>query len=126
MSVPQVLCSRSCSVSESAMSAVYWPQSCRRLRLAAAFALAIGAAYPASALADNVHVKFDVARRMSLPDGVTTIVIGNPLVADAMLPPGRILVLTGKGFSATNMMALDRSGRVVLTHNIEVVAPKSA
>ena len=108
------------------MSAVYWPQSCRRLRLAAAFALAIGAAYPASALADNVNVNVDEARIMRLPDGVATIVIGNPLIADATLQPGGILVLTGKGFGATNMMALDRSGRVVLTHNIEVVAPKSA
>ena len=108
------------------MSAVYWPQSCRRLRLAAAFALAIGAAYPASALADNGNVNVDEARIMRLPDGVATIVIGNPLIADATLQPGGILVLTGKGFGATNMMALDRSGRVVLTHNIEVVAPKSA
>ena len=108
------------------MSAVYWPQSCRRLRFAAAFALAIGAAYPASALADNVNVNVDEARIMRLPAGVATIVIGNPLIADATLQPGGILVLTGKGFGATNMMALDRSGRVVLTHNIEVVAPKSA
>ncbi|MGN6570027.1 MAG: pilus assembly protein N-terminal domain-containing protein [Pseudolabrys sp.] len=106
------------------MSAVYWPRSCRRLRFAAAFALALGAACPA--LADTVDVNVDQARIMRLPDGVATIVIGNPLIADATLQPGGILVLTGKGYGNTNLMALDRSGRVVLTHNIEVVAPKSA
>jgi len=108
------------------MSAVSWPKSCRRLRLAAAFALALGAIGPVAALADTVNVNVDEARIMRLPDGVATIVIGNPLIADATLQPGGILVLTGKGFGATNMMALDRTGRVVLSHNIEVVAPKSA
>lgn len=108
------------------MSAVYWAKSCRRLRLAAAFALTLGAACPVAAFADTVNVNVDEARIMRLPDGVATIVIGNPLIADATLQPGGILVLTGKGFGATNLMALDRSGRVVLSHNIEVVAPKSA
>lgn len=106
------------------MSAVYLAKSCRRLRFAAVFALALGAAVPA--FADTVNVNVDEARIMRLPDGVATIVIGNPLIADATLQPGGILVLTGKGFGATNMMALDRNGRVVLSHNIEVVAPKSA
>jgi hypothetical protein len=108
------------------MSAVSWPKSCRRLRLAAAFALTLVAAPVAPAFADNVNVNVDEARIMRLPDGVATIVIGNPLIADATLQPGGILVLTGKGYGATNMMALDRTGRVVLSHNIEVVAPKSA
>ena len=108
------------------MLAVYLARSCRRVWLAAAFALTLGAACPVAALADTVNVNVDEARIMRLPDGVATIVIGNPLIADATLQPGGILVLTGKGFGATNMMALDRNGRVVLTHNIEVVAPKSA
>ena len=108
------------------MLAVYLARSCRRLWLAAAFALTLGAACPVAALADTVNVNVDEARIMRLPDGVATIVIGNPLIADATLQPGGILVLTGKGFGATNMMALDRTGRVVLSHNIEVVAPKSA
>jgi hypothetical protein len=108
------------------MLAVYLARSCRRVWLAAAFALTLGAACPVAALADTVSVNVDEARIMRLPDGVATIVIGNPLIADATLQPGGILVLTGKGFGATNMMALDRTGRVVLSHNIEVVAPKSA
>ena len=108
------------------MSAVSGPKSCRRLRLAAAIMLALGAAFATPAFADNVSVNVDEARIMRLPDGVATVVIGNPLIADATLQPGGILVLTGKGYGATNLMALDRSGRVVLTKNIEVVPAKSA
>jgi len=108
------------------MSAVYLAISCRRLRLAAAFALALGAAFATPVFADNISVNVDEARIMRLPDGVSTIVIGNPLIADATLQPGGILVLTGKGYGATNLMALDRSGRVVLTKTIKVIAAKSS
>jgi hypothetical protein len=108
------------------MSAVYLAISCRRLRLAAAFALALGAAFATPVFADNISVNVDEARIMRLPDGVSTIVIGNPLIADATLQPGGILVLTGKGYGATNLMALDRTGRVVLTKTIEVIAAKSS
>lgn len=106
------------------MSAVSWPKS--RLRHAAALMLALGAACATPAFADSVSVNVDEARIMRLPDGVATIVIGNPLIADATLQPGGILVLTGKGYGATNLMALDRSGRVVMTKTVEVVAPKSS
>ncbi len=58
-----------------------------------------------------------------MPDRVSTIVIGNPAIADAALQPGGILVLTGKGYGATNMLALDRQGRVVMDNQVQVVGP---
>ena len=57
---------------------------------------------------------------MKLPQLVATIVIGNPLIADAALQSGGILVITGKGYGTTNMMALDRTGRVVMDKTVEV------
>ena len=60
--------------------------------------------------ADAVDVPVDQARIMKLPDGVATIVIGNPLIADAALQAGGMLVVTGKGYGSTNMLALDRTG----------------
>jgi hypothetical protein len=97
----------------------------RRLRLAAALALILGVA-AGPALADSINVNVDEARIMRLPEGVGTVVIGNPLIADATLQPGGILVLTGKGYGATNLLALDRSGRVILDKTVEVVTPKGA
>ena len=58
---------------------------------------------------------------MQLPERVATIVIGNPLIADAALQSGGILVITGKGYGSTNLLALDRSGRVVMDKTVQVL-----
>ena len=58
---------------------------------------------------------------MQLPDRVATIVIGNPMIADASLQSGGMLVVTGKGYGATNLLALDRGGRVVLNKTVQVL-----
>lgn len=84
------------------------------------FAATFGAA---STQADTVTVSVDQVRIMKLPDQVATIVIGNPLIADASLQSGGILVITGKGYGATNMLALDRSGHVVMDKIVQVLSP---
>ena len=56
-----------------------------------------------------------------MPDRVATIVIGNPMIADASLQSGGMLVVTGKGYGATNLLALDRGGRVVLNKTVQVL-----
>jgi len=82
---------------------------------------ALFAAAPAQA--DTVSISLDQARLLKIPDRVTTIVIGNPLIADATLQGGGILVVTGKGYGATNLLALDRDGRVVMSKNVQVIGP---
>ena len=62
---------------------------------------------------------------MKLPERVTTIVIGNPLIADASLQRGGILVVTGKGFGETNLLALDREGQVVMDKTVQVLGPQN-
>jgi hypothetical protein len=61
---------------------------------------------------------------MRLPEKVATIVIGNPLIADAALQSGGILVVTGKGYGSTNLLALDRSGRIVMDKTVQVLGPE--
>ena len=89
-------------------------------------AAAVAALSAAPAFAESITVNVDEARIMKLPEGVATVVIGNPLIADATLQSGGILVLTGKGFGATNLLALDRTGRVVTNKTVEVVGAKGA
>ena len=106
------------------MSAVFG----RRRRLVGILAWSLVSAAALSATptqADTVTVNLDEARVMKLPERVATIVIGNPLIADAALQSGGILVITGKGFGATNLLALDRSGRVVMDKTIQVLGPGS-
>lgn len=102
------------------MSAVFG----RRRRLVGLLAWTLFSAIALGATptqADNVTVNVDEARIMKLPERVATIVIGNPLIADATLQSGGILVVTGKGFGATNLLALDRSGRVVMDKIVQVL-----
>lgn len=74
-----------------------------------------------SAQADSVTVNVDQAQVMKLPERVATVVIGNPLIADAALQSGGVLVITGKGYGTTNMLALDRKGSVVMNTTVEVL-----
>jgi hypothetical protein len=87
------------------------------------FAATLGA--PASQ-ADNLTVNVDEARVLRLPERVATIVIGNPLIADASLQSGGLLIVTGKGFGSTNLLALDRAGRVVMDKNVMVLSPSGS
>lgn len=106
------------------MSAVFGCRS-RLFSALAVTLLAAVALYAQAASAAEVSVSVDEARIMKLPDRVATIVIGNPLIADAALQGGGVLVLTGKGFGSTNMLALDRAGKVVMDTTIQVVGPAS-
>ena len=81
------------------------------LLLSAVLAASIVTARTAQA-AEVLTVNLDQAEVLQLPDRVATIVIGNPMIADASLQSGGMLVVTGKGYGATNLLALDRGGRV--------------
>jgi hypothetical protein len=82
------------------------------------FAATLGAT---PAHADSMTVNVDQAQVLKLPERVATIVIGNPLIADATLQSGGILVITGKSYGSTNLLALDRSGNVVMDKTVQVL-----
>jgi Flp pilus assembly secretin CpaC len=78
---------------------------------------------PNLALAEVVSVVLDQAKLLRLPDRVSTIIIGNPSIADGTLQAGGLLVVTGKGYGTTNLMVLDSKGVVLVEHMITVAAP---
>jgi Flp pilus assembly secretin CpaC len=90
--------------------------------------LAIGmllwpAAVMAGPMVDAIAVNVDQAKLVKLPTRVATIVVGNPLIADVTLQTGGILVVTGKGYGATNFIAMDRAGEVLVDRVIQVEGP---
>ncbi len=104
------------------MSAVFGSR--KRLIRLWAWTIIFSATLAASpAQADTLIVNVDQAQIMKLPGKVVTIVIGNPLIADAALQSGGILVVTGKGYGSTNLLALDRSGQVVMDKSVQVRGP---
>jgi Flp pilus assembly secretin CpaC len=83
--------------------------------------------WPAVCLAtpdpDRIAVYVDQAKLVKLPAKVSTIVVGNPLIADVTLQSGGIVVVTGKGYGATNFIAMDRNGEVLVDRQIQVEGP---
>jgi Pilus formation protein N terminal region len=78
---------------------------------------------PAEASSDAVAVNVDQAKLVKLPASVSTIVVGNPLIADVSLQSGGVVVVTGKGYGATNFIAMDRGGEVLVDRVIQVEGP---
>src|SRR3954471_9605138 len=105
-----ILCRRACAsfrLRSLAVGVLLWPV----------------AAIAAGPSADTIAVNVDQAKLVKLPTRVSTIVVGNPLIADVTLQTGGILVVTGKGYGATNFIAMDRSGEVLVDRVIQVEGP---
>jgi len=85
------------------------------------------ALWPTATLAEPapgaIAVNVDQAKLVKLPDRVATIVVGNPLIADVTLQNGGVLIVTGKGYGATNFIAMDRSGQILVDRQIQVAGP---
>jgi hypothetical protein len=80
------------------------------------------AAAPARA-AEVLNVAIDQAYIMRTPERTSTIVVGNPLIADITLQASGMMVTTGKGYGATNIVALDRGGHVLMDRMVQVRGP---
>lgn len=68
----------------------------------------------------GLTVTMDQARVVRLPARVATLVVGNPLIADATVQNGGLMVLTGKGIGSTNLIALDARGEQLMSVQIRV------
>jgi hypothetical protein len=87
------------------------------------FAFLLGLASAAAAAPEEVlRVNLDQAKIARVPDGTVTLVIGNPIVADVtMLKGSGAMVVTGKGFGETNLIAVDGQGNILDEKTIRVV-----
>ena len=98
-----------------------------RFWLAVAFVVACGPQPGRAQASPNVvAVTIDQAKIANLPEGTSTLVIGNPTIADVtMLKTGDAMVVTGKGYGETNLIALDSRGAVILERQLRVLPNKS-
>ena len=74
---------------------------------------------------ETIAVNVDQAKLVKLPaeTRIATIVVGNPMIADVTLQAGGIVVVTGKGYGATNFIAMDRRGEILMDRVIQVEGP---
>jgi hypothetical protein len=106
------------------MTAMFQPENRVSRRVSRTLAIMLFAAAPQPATAaDVINVVLDQAKVTKLPERVATIVIGNPLIADVSIQAGGLLVITGKGYGATNFVAFDRGGALLMDKMVQVGSP---
>ncbi len=86
-------------------------------------ALIIGLGAPVAQAAEptgDVSVTMNMARVLKLPTPAGTVIIGNPGVADVTIQDPTTLVLTGKSYGTTNLIAIDSDGNAIVDLVVEV------
>jgi Pilus formation protein N terminal region len=88
------------------------------------FALVAGlAASIATARAEEtINLTLDRATVIRAPAKTTTVIIGNPAIADVSIQKNGVMVLTAKSYGETNLLALDSEGKLVSESWLKVQA----
>ncbi len=94
--------------------------------LAAVFMGNAAQAAPQDAPGDSVLVLVDHAKVVRLPEKARTVIVGNPAIADVTLQRNGVMVVTGKSFGVTNLIALDSSGTLLAESLVRVSAASDA
>ncbi|MFT3733368.1 MAG: pilus assembly protein N-terminal domain-containing protein [Hyphomicrobium sp.] len=90
-------------------------------QLMRAIVLGIALALPvAHATAADLIVRYDQSQLLRLPRPASEIIVGNPSIADVALQDGNLLVVTGKTFGITNIIALDSEHNVIQDQRVMV------
>jgi Flp pilus assembly secretin CpaC len=88
--------------------------------LLAGAAMLAGMARPTAQGIDDIIVTYDQSQLLPLSRPAAEIIIGNPVIADVSVQSGNLLVITGKSFGITNMIALDAKRQVIFERRILV------
>ncbi len=98
----------------------------KRARRVACVGLAMAVAFcgvsiaTAPAQAGDLLVRYDQSTLLRLPRPVSDVIIGNPSIADVSVQSSNLLVVTGKTFGVTNIIALDADRNVIQDQRIVV------
>lgn len=94
--------------------------------------LALGAtvllAGPGLAVAQSgrISVEVDQAQRVQLSGPASSVIVGNPAIADVTVVDANTLYITGKGYGVTEVVAVDPIGRTVFQSQVVVTAGDGA
>jgi len=90
----------------------------RRLATLALLAVVV----PAAALAQSgaLTVQVDRSQRVQLRGTVSSVIVGNPQIADVTVVNANTLFVTGKGYGVTEVVAVDAIGRTLFQNQIVV------
>jgi hypothetical protein len=73
----------------------------------------IAASLSSAVANESISLILDRATVIKAPAKTAMVVIGNPAIADVSVQRNGVLVLTGKTYGETNMLALDDEGKLI-------------
>lgn len=73
---------------------------------------------------ETVTVVMDQAKVFRIAAPASTIIIGNPAIADATMQDAQTMVITGRTYGTTNLIVLDSEGETITDAQIVVEGPK--
>ncbi len=80
----------------------------------------------APAAAANISVPLDEVRILAFAQPVSTVYVGNPVVADVTVIDPRHVFVLGKSYGTTNMIALGSDGKAVANEHVTVFGHSAA
>jgi Flp pilus assembly secretin CpaC len=94
---------------------------CAAAALVAAVAFVVVVVLPAGhARAADLVVRYDQSQLLRLPRPIDHVIIGNPSIADVTVQAGNLLIVTGKTFGVTNIIALDAQKNIIQDQRVIV------
>lgn len=88
---------------------------------AGCFVLAASAAQAA-----DFKVELNESKALHLAKPVSTVVVGNPAIADVTVEGSTLIYVMGRSFGTTNLLATDNEGKPVLDLDVSVVSQGSS
>jgi hypothetical protein len=108
-------------VARIASCAGYIAMTVSPLRLAPA-ALVLMLAGTALAQSAPMNLAVDTMQRVAVRGSISSVIVGNPLIADVTVVDANTLYVTGKGYGVTEIVAVDTAGRTVFQSEVVVTA----
>lgn len=91
-----------------------------RAGAAGACAIALVLLMVPEARASDLIVRYDQSQLIRLPRRASQVIIGNPSIADVTIQGDNLIVVTGKSFGITNIIALDEQRNVIQDQRVIV------
>lgn len=84
--------------------------------------LAASASVPAYARgAQNYTVELNKTEIVRLPAAASSIIVGNPKIADVTVQSSDLIFVVGRGYGETNLIILDAQGNTMMNADLQVV-----
>lgn len=82
--------------------------------------IALAGLFAGRAAASDLVIAYDQSQLLRLPRPAASVIIGNPSIADVAIQGGNLLVVTGKTFGVTNIIALDAERNIIQDQRVIV------